>query len=93
MSTNAPLSCQVVIGQLVPRPCGEKAKRSCTRCGKACCAEHTTEAGLCKHCGSNEKPPAVVMDEPFDLAFQPDDLAKFQVEQAGDPDSAWSDLT
>ena len=93
MSTNAPLTCQVVIGLLVPRPCGEKAKGSCGRCAKPFCGDHAGGGGLCKHCGKNETPPAVVMDVPFDLAFDPRDLEKFGVEQSGDPDSAWSDLT
>lgn len=93
MSTNAPLTCQVVIGLLVPRPCGEKAKGACSRCGKAFCAEHAEPGGLCRHCGKGEAAPVVVMDVPYDLAFRPEDLEKFQVEQAGDPDSAWSDLT
>ncbi len=93
MSTNAPLKCEVVIGLLVPRPCGEKAKGPCKRCGKGYCADHAATGGLCQHCGKNETPPAVVMDVPFDLAFKPEDLEKFQVERSGDPDSAWSDLT
>ena len=32
--------CQMTIGFLIPRPCGNKARSTCIKCGKAVCDEH-----------------------------------------------------
>ena len=32
--------CQMTIGFLIPRPCENKARSTCIKCGKAVCDEH-----------------------------------------------------
>lgn len=85
-----------MIGLLVPRPCGEKAKGRCKKCDRAVCAAHgvVKDAGLlCPHCAEGKRPPAVVMDVPSDLAFEPKDLETFRTEKIELAGNAWSDLT
>ena len=93
MSTNAPLTCQIVIGLMVPRPCGEKAKHTCKGCHKPFCQDHAGEGGRCQPCTRGETQATPVMAVPFDLAFDPADLEQFQVQRSDDPNDAWSDLT
>lgn len=96
MSTETPLSCEAVIGLLVPRPCGEPGKGRCVKCSRAVCAAHgvVKDAGLlCVHCAEGQQPPAVAMDVPADLAFRPEDLEAFRAEKLNLPNNAWSDLT
>jgi hypothetical protein len=96
MANETSNSCDVVVGLLVPRPCGERAKGHCVRCSRGFCAEHgqATDAGLvCQHCARGEQPPETVLDVPADLAFRPEDVAAFEVERPDTPASAWSDLT
>lgn len=89
-------TCEIVIGLLVPRPCGAKAKGCCTRCKRPMCLEHSaplTGAATCTHCGRNQDAPAPLIDVPDDLAFRPEDLNAFNMEDDRGPASAWSDLT
>lgn len=96
MTTSASNGCQVVIGLLVPRPCGERAKGECQTCGRAVCATHATEGAngrQCVHCAKGETPPATVLDVPADLAFKNEDLEAFEADRTAPPANAWSDLT
>lgn len=92
MSTNEPLSCRMVIGNLIPRPCGEKAAGTCKKCKKPYCADHGSSK-QCRDCTSGKPGPVAVLDVPYDMAFDPLDFQKFQVERNDDPSDAWADLT
>jgi hypothetical protein len=87
-----PTACQVVVGLLVPRPCGEDKAATCGQCSRSYCGDHG-KGGTCRHCERHETAPAVLLEVPADLAFTPAELAAFEVERSDDPRDAWSDLT
>lgn len=87
-----PNACQVVIGLLVPRPCGAAKAATCAHCSRSYCGEHG-KGGKCRHCDRSEAAPEVLVEVPRDLAFTPEDLASFEVARSDDPSNAWSDLT
>lgn len=86
-----PEACQVVVGLLVPRPCGEARAGTCA-CGRSYCGEHGKN-GTCRHCEKREQAPEVLIEVPADLAFTAEELSAFAVERSDDPRDAWSDLT
>ena len=74
--------CEMVIGYLLPRKCGAKARSVCIKCGRAMCDEHTviTDAGLvCEACYSGLEHLAIV--PPGETpAFTAEDFALFSKE-------------
>lgn len=78
---------------LVPRRCGADSVGRCGTCGKPVCADHRRGKQACAACADGREEPASLVTLPPDLAFDPDVLAAFEVEDAQDPVNAWSDLT
>jgi hypothetical protein len=55
-------TCQMTIGFLIPRPCENKARSTCVKCGKAVCDEHAVilDTGIvCTACHEGREAVAV----------------------------------
>lgn len=74
---NAKRGCQVEVGRLISHPCGQKAKRTCSVCGKRICKRHSDAEGSCVQCTGEYVPSEALVRvgrEMFDFSEEEVDL-------------------
>jgi len=82
--------CQMTIGFLIPRPCENKARSTCVKCGKAICDEHAVilDTGIvCVACHQGIEVVAVtpLVQQLPRARYRDEDFALFEgAEEAGD---------
>jgi len=82
--------CQMTIGFLIPRPCENKARSTCIKCGKAVCDEHAVilDTGIvCVACHEGIEAVAVtpLVRQLPRARYRDEDFALFEgAEEVGD---------
>ena len=82
--------CQMTIGFLIPRPCENKARSTCIKCGKAVCDEHAVilDTGIvCAACHEGREAVSVtsLVRQLPRARYRDEDFAFFEgAEEVGD---------
>ena len=76
------MKCEIIVGQLISRPCSKKAEISCPQCSLHVCLSHfDEEKDLCVSCGGEQKESKGMLDIEELLHFDQEELRVFDTEK------------
>ena len=76
------MKCEVMVGQLISRPCGQKAANSCPQCSLKICDEHfDKEKNICVSCSGELPLSKGMLDIDELLHFEQEELRVFDTEK------------
>ena len=79
------MKCEVMVGQLISRPCGQKATLSCPECSFNVCDDHfDEEKNMCASCGGELDVNKGMLDIDELFHFEQEELRVFDTERHAD---------
>ncbi|MAA77712.1 MAG: hypothetical protein CL916_00510 [Deltaproteobacteria bacterium] len=76
------MKCEVMVGQLISRPCGMKTTLSCPECSLNVCSEHfDEERKMCVSCSGELNISKGMLDMDELLHFEQEELRVFDTEK------------
>ena len=76
------MKCEVIVGQLISRPCGKKAAISCPECSFGVCEDHfDAEQKMCVSCSGVLEVSKGMMDIDELFHFDQEELRVFDTEK------------
>ena len=76
------MKCEVMVGQLISRPCGKKATVTCSECSANVCEEHfDEEKNMCVSCSGKLDVSKGMLDIDELFHFEQEELRVFDTEK------------